>query len=110
MSRRAPLISSERDGRGFIKPRLVNLFRVNKMGRLSALPEVSPRYTVHQVASYSIRLERVAYRMGVLSFLNRIGPSIRNGVLLYKQLIRPTMYYALWRFATPPTQEAVTNK
>jgi hypothetical protein len=40
--------------------------------------------------------------MGILGpFLNRSDPSVRNGVLLYKQLIRPTMDYTSpeWRSA-----------
>jgi hypothetical protein len=47
--------------------------------------------------------KRAAERLGVLGpFLNRrSGLSIRNGVLLYKQLIHPTMDYAcpIWRSA-----------
>jgi hypothetical protein len=47
--------------------------------------------------------KRTAQRMGLLgSLLNRKSDlSIRNGVLLYKQLICPTMDYACpaWRFA-----------
>jgi len=43
---------------------------------------------------------KTAQRLGVLGPLrNRSGLSIRNGVLLYKQLIRPMMDYAcpVWR-------------
>ena len=45
---------------------------------------------------------RTAQRMGLLgSVLNRSDLSIRNGVLLYKQFIRPLMDYACpaWRSA-----------
>jgi hypothetical protein len=44
--------------------------------------------------------KKVAQRIGMLEpFLNRSGLSIRNGVLLYKQLIRSMMDYAcsIWR-------------
>jgi hypothetical protein len=47
--------------------------------------------------------KKASQRLGVLVFLlnKRIGFSLRNGVLLYKQLIRPTMGYAyqIWRCA-----------
>jgi hypothetical protein len=46
--------------------------------------------------------KKAAQRLGLLSpILNRSGVSIRNGVLLYKQLIRPVMEYAcpIWRSA-----------
>ena len=42
--------------------------------------------------------KKAAQRLGLLSSLlhRRSGLSIRNGVLLYKQLIRPMMDYACW--------------
>jgi hypothetical protein len=46
--------------------------------------------------------KKAAQRLGMLSsLLNRRGLSIRNGVLLYKQLIHSTMDYArpIWRSA-----------
>jgi hypothetical protein len=46
--------------------------------------------------------KKASQRIGVLvCLLNRSGLSIRNGVLLYKQLIRPMMDYAcpIWRCA-----------
>jgi hypothetical protein len=47
--------------------------------------------------------KKAAQRLGVLGPLvnRRSGLSIRNGVLLYKQLIRPMMYYAcpIWKSA-----------
>jgi hypothetical protein len=47
--------------------------------------------------------KKTAQRLGLLSSLlhRRSGLSIRNGVLLYKQLIRPMMEYAcpIWRSA-----------
>ena len=47
--------------------------------------------------------KKAAQRLGLLSSLlhRRSGLSIRNGVLLYKQLIRPMMDYAcpIWRSA-----------
>jgi hypothetical protein len=48
--------------------------------------------------------KKAAQRLGLLSSLlhRRSGLSIRNGVLLYKQLIRPMMDYAclIWRSAS----------
>ena len=47
--------------------------------------------------------KKAAQRLGILGPLlnRRSGLSIRNGVLLYKQLIRPMMGYAcpVWRFS-----------
>ena len=46
--------------------------------------------------------KKAAQRLGTLGpLLNRRSLSIRNGVVLYKQLIRPMMDYAcpVWRFA-----------
>jgi hypothetical protein len=47
--------------------------------------------------------KKAAQRLGLLSSIlhRRSGLSIRNGVLLYKQLIRPMMAYAcpIWRSA-----------
>ena len=54
--------------------------------------------------------KKAAQSLGVLdSLLNRSGLSVRNGVLLYMQLIRPTMDCAcrIWRSAAwEPRQEA----
>jgi hypothetical protein len=50
--------------------------------------------------------KKAVQRLGLLSILlNRSGLSIRNGVLLYKQLIRPMMDYAcpIWRSAVQHT-------
>jgi hypothetical protein len=48
--------------------------------------------------------KKAAQRLGVLGPLlnRRSGLSVRNGVLLYKQLIRPMTYYAysIWRSAS----------
>jgi hypothetical protein len=46
--------------------------------------------------------KKAAQRLGLLSpLLNRSGLSIRNGILLYKKLIRPMMDYTcrIWRSA-----------
>jgi hypothetical protein len=46
--------------------------------------------------------KKAAYRLGIVGpLLNRSSLCIRNGVLLYKQLIRPMMNYAcpVWRSA-----------
>jgi hypothetical protein len=46
--------------------------------------------------------KKASQRLGVMGpLLNRSGLSIRNGVLLYRQLIRPMMDYAcpVWRSA-----------
>jgi hypothetical protein len=48
--------------------------------------------------------KRIAQRMGMLGPLlySKSDRSVRNGVLLYKQLIRPMMDYACPRGGPPP--------
>ena len=86
-----------RAGRRFIQPRSVTLFWepiiwvdiIRYLGvTLDKLLTWSPH--IEQVS------KRTAQRMGLLCpLLNRRNDlSIRNGVLLYKQLIRPLVYYA----------------
>jgi hypothetical protein len=73
------------------------------MGRYNSLPGV----TLDRRLTWSPHINqisrRTAQRMGMLGpLLNRRSElSIRNGVLLYKQLIRPMMDYAcpVWRSA-----------
>jgi hypothetical protein len=70
------------------------------MGRQISLSGGNPRYTTHLVASHRPGAEEGMGTLGPL--LNRkIDLSVRNGVLLYKQLIRPMMDYACpaWRSA-----------
>jgi hypothetical protein len=83
-----------------------NLFRqANPLGRHGSLPGV----TLDKQLIWSPHIEQVSrtvHRMGLLGpLLNRSELSIRNGVLLYKQLIRPLMDYAcsVWRSAARTT-------
>jgi len=74
-------IISARSKRRFIQPRPVTLWGASPMSRHNSLSGSDPRYTAH---------------------LNkRSDLSIRNGVMLHKQLIRPMMDYACpaWRYA-----------
>ena len=82
-----------------------NSFRgANHLGRYHSLSGVN----LHKRLTWSPHIEQVsrrtAHRMGLLGpLLNRRSDlSIINGVLLYKQLIRPLMDYACpaWRSAT----------
>jgi hypothetical protein len=70
------------------------------MGRHNSLSGGDSRYTTQHIDQ--IR-KKTAQRMGMLGpLLNRKSDlSVRNGVLLYKQLIRPMMDYACpaWRSA-----------
>jgi hypothetical protein len=86
------------------KPRQVQLFGepilwVDAARYLGVIPDTRLTWSSHidQVR------KKAAQRMGVLGPLlhRRSGLSIRNGVLLYKQLIRPTMDYGcpVWRSA-----------
>jgi hypothetical protein len=93
-----------RAGRRFIQPRSVTLFRepiqwVDTTRYLGVTLDKRPTWLPH---IYQVN-KRTAQRMGLLgSLLNRKSElSIRNGVLLYKQLIRPMMDYACpaWRSA-----------
>jgi hypothetical protein len=86
-----------RAGRRFIQPRPVTLFGepiqwVNTTRYLGVTPDKRLTWSPHidQVR------KNTAQRMGMLgSLLNRKSDlSVRNGVLLYKQLIRPMMDYA----------------
>jgi hypothetical protein len=92
-----------RAGCHFIQPRPATLFwepiqrvdttRYPGMTLEKKIPTWSPH--TNQVS------RRTAQRMGLLGpLLNRSELSVRNGVLLYKQLIRPMMGYAysVWRF------------
>ena len=91
-------------GRRIPKPRAVQLF-----GELIQWVD-DARYlgmTLDKGLTWSKRIDQVrkkaAQRMGTLGHLlnKRSGLSIRNDVLLYKQLLRPMMDYAcpLWKFA-----------
>jgi hypothetical protein len=93
-----------RAGRRFIQPRPLTLF-----GEPIEWVETT-RYlglTLYTRLTWSPHIDQVrkrsAQRLGMLSpFLNRKSDlSIRNGVLLYKQLVRPMMDYACpaWRSA-----------
>jgi hypothetical protein len=91
-------------GRRFIQPRPVTFFGepIKWVGTTRCL-----RVTLDKRLTWSPHIDQVrkrtAQRMGVLGpLLNRkCDLSVRNGVLLYKQLIRPMMDYACpaWRFA-----------
>jgi len=93
-----------RAGRPFIQPRPVTLFE-------EPIKWVStPRYlgvTLDTFLTWSPHIDPVrkktTQRVGMLCpLLNRKGDlSVRNGVLLYKQFIRPMMDYECpaWRFA-----------
>jgi len=71
------------------------------MGRHYSLYGGDPRYTTHLVASHRPGQEEDCSKDGYAGpLLNRkSGLSVRNGVLLYKQLIRPVMDYGCpaWR-------------
>jgi hypothetical protein len=93
-----------RAGRRFIQPRPVSLFGEPNLWVATTLylgVTLDRRLTwsphIHQIS------RRTAQRMGLLGpLLNRRSElSIKNGVLLYKQLIRPLMDYAylVWRSA-----------
>jgi len=93
-----------RAGRPFIEPRPVTLFGepiqwVETIRYLGVSPDKRLTWSPHidQVT------KKTAQRMGMLGpLLNRKSDlSVRNGVLLYKQLIRPMMDYACpaWRSA-----------
>ena len=93
-----------RAGRNFIKPRPVTLF-----GEPIQWVETT-RYlgvTIDKRLTWSPHIDQIrkktAQRMGMLGpVLNRKSDlSVRNGLLLYKQLIRPMMDYACpaWRSA-----------
>jgi hypothetical protein len=73
------------------------------MGRQYSLSGGNPRYTTHLVASHRPGEEEDCAKDGLLgTLLNKKSDlSVRNGVLLYKQLIRPMMDYACpaWRSA-----------
>jgi hypothetical protein len=73
------------------------------MGRQNSLPGGNPRFTPHLVAHFDQVRKRTAQKMGMLGpLLNRKSDLfVKNGVLLYKQLIRPMMDYACpsWRSA-----------
>ena len=93
-------------GRGFIQPRLVTLFGepiqwVDTTCYLGV--------TLDKRLTWSPHIDQVrkktAQRMGMLGplLIKRSDLSVRNGVLLYKQLIRPMMDYVCptWRPAAP---------
>jgi len=97
-------INFARAGRRFIQPRPLTLF-----GKLIEWVDTT-RYlgvTLYTRLTWSPHIDQVrrrtAQRMGMLGpLLNRKSDlSFRNGVLLYKQLIRPLMDYACpaWRSA-----------
>jgi hypothetical protein len=72
------------------------------MGRHNSLSAGDPRQTTHLFASHRSGQEENCSKIGLLvPLLNRSELSFRNGVLLYKQLIRPVMDYAFpaWRSA-----------
>jgi hypothetical protein len=76
-----------------------NTFRgANPMGRHNSLSGGDPRQTTHLVASH-----RSGQEENLLCPLlkKRSELSIRNGILIYKQLIRPVMDYpcSAWRSA-----------
>jgi hypothetical protein len=91
VSKRSAIIFA-RAGRCFIQPRPVTLF-----GDPIQWVETT-RYlglTLHKPHIDEVR-KKTAQRMGMMGpLLNRKSDlSVRNGVLLYKQLIRPVMDYA----------------
>jgi hypothetical protein len=73
------------------------------LGRKSKLYWGDPLYAANLVGTRNQVRKKAARRLGVLGpLLNRkSGLSVRNGVLLYKQLIRPVTDYAspIWRSA-----------
>jgi hypothetical protein len=73
------------------------------MGRQSPLPGSDSTFTPDLAASYCTGQEESLPATGCawLSPKQENGFSIRNGVLLYKQLIRPMMEYScpIWRCA-----------
>jgi hypothetical protein len=77
--------------------------RANGMGRYSPILGSDSSFRPDLAASYRTgRKESLPATGCACSLLNRrSGLSIRNGVLLYKQLIRPMMDYAcpIWRYA-----------
>jgi hypothetical protein len=102
-SRRAPRRSSEEPDGAYPAPTSNPLRGANPVGRHNSLSGGDPRQN-----TWSPHIEQVsrrtAQRMGLLGpLLNRRSElSVRNGVLLYKLLIRPMMHYAcpVWRLAT----------
>jgi hypothetical protein len=79
------------------KPRSVQLFgHPNRWVDTARYLEVTHNRRLTWSPDIDQVSKKAAQRLGVLgTFLNkRSGPSIRNGVLLYKQLIRPKMDYA----------------
>jgi len=102
-----------RAGRRFIQPRPVKLF-----GEPIKWVETTPYLgvTLDKRLTKSLHIDQVrkktAQRMGMLgSLLNRKSfLSVRNGVLLYKQLIRPMMNFACpaWRSAARTHVRSVT--
>jgi hypothetical protein len=99
-----------RAGRLFIQPRPVTLFR-EPIQWVDTTPYLG--VTLDTRLTWSPHVEQIgkktAQRMGMLGpFLNkRSDLSIRNEVLLYKQLILPMMdyVYPAWRSATRTTSE-----
>lgn len=91
-------------GRRISKPRLVQLFGkpINWADTACYLG-----MTLNKRLTWSLHIAYVkknaAQRLGMFgTFLSmRSGPSVRNEVLLYKQLMRPMMNYTypIWRFA-----------
>ena len=88
----------------FSKPRPVQLLEepiqwVDRARYLRVILDTRMTWSPHIVQGK----KKAAQRLGLLSSLldRRSGLSIRNGVLLYKQLIRPIMDYAcpIWRSA-----------
>jgi len=73
------------------------------MGRHSSLSGGDSRYATQLIASHRSGQEEDCSKDGYAGpLLNRKSDlSFRNGVLLYKQLIRPLIYYAcpVWRSA-----------
>jgi len=62
------------------------------MGRNNSLSGGNPKYTTHLVASHRSGQEENYSKIGKLGpLLNRKSGLSIKGVLLYKQLIRPTM-------------------
>ena len=68
------------------------------MGRHYSLSGGDPRYTTHLVASHRPGQEEDRSKDGLVMLgpilKRKSGLSVRNGVLLYKQLIRPLVDYA----------------
>jgi len=73
------------------------------MGRHNSFSGGDPRYTTHLISSHRLGQEEGYSKDGYAGSLLNIQSalSVRNGVLLYKELIRPIMDYACpaWRSA-----------